>query len=496
MQFATAVLTDPSIPVSARQNALNRIFSDPGVPTSSTTSSFWLQDPRVFDRSPSPLPEEVDVVIVGSGITGASIARSLLENGASPSILMLEARNVCSGATGRNGGHILETADEYAEFADMFGVEEAKKLMRFRLGHLSEMLAVAKELGIAEESQARKVQFLSVYFGEEPWKYALERLRRFKADMPEEAAEWTSFEGQEIPKGFHLSRARGIVAGPAGALWPYKFVTGVLEHLLEKYPENFRIEEQTSVEEIETTSTFYKVKTSRGTVNARHVIHCTNAHVSHLVPGLRGRIFPVRGQMSAQTPGRSFPIQGNDHSWIFNYDRGFDYLTQLPGGQMMLGGGFAQGEHGGLEELGIPTDSEMSMYIDIHLSGALPAIFGRKDWGGVSGEPVQAMWTGNMAFSSDGFPWVGRLPESATGRPEVGRGGEWVCAAFGGEGMVQAWFSGRALASMLLAGDKVLGQGVDTDLEWFPRQLLSSKERFDTTGLPREIIDTSHRASL
>lgn len=205
MQFATAVLTDPSIPVSARQNALNRIFSDPGVPTSSTTSSFWLQDPRVFDRSPSPLPEEVDVVIVGSGITGASIARSLLENGTSPSILMLEARNVCSGATGRNGGHILETADEYAEFADMFGVEEAKKLMRFRLGHLSEMLAVAKELGIAEESQARKVQFLSVYFGEEPWKYALERLRRFKADMPEEAAEWISFEGEEIPRASQLT---------------------------------------------------------------------------------------------------------------------------------------------------------------------------------------------------------------------------------------------------------------------------------------------------
>lgn len=273
-------------------------------------------------------------------------------------------------------------------------------------------------------------------------------------------------------------------------------MTGVLAHLLSKHPENFRIEEQTSVEAIEKASAFYEVKTNRGTVKARHVIHCTNAHVSHLVPGLRGRIFPVRGQMSAQTPGESFPSQGAAHSWIFNYDRGFDYLTQLPSGQMMLGGGFAQGEHGGLEELGIPTDSEMSMYIDIHLSGALPAIFGRKDWGGTSGDPVQAMWTGNMAFSSDGFPWVGRLPESATGRTEADKGGEWICAAFGGEGMVQAWFCGRALAAMLLAGDKLLGQGADADVEWFPKQLLSSKERFDNTGLPREIIDTSHRASL
>ncbi|CAG8010850.1 unnamed protein product [Penicillium salamii] len=500
MPFATEVLTDPSIPASARQQALNRIYSDPGVPRKSSTSSFWLQTPRAFEPKSPGLPRTVDVVIIGSGITGASIARSLLDNAAPPSILMLEARSICSGATGRNGGHILETADEYAGLADLFGAEDAKKIMRFRLAHLGETLAVAKELGIAEESQARKVQFLSVYFGEEPWQAALERLRRFKEDMPEEAAEWTSFDGNAIPKHFHLDRARGIVAGPAGALWPYKFVTGVLAHLREKYPNKFRIEEHTPVTEIHELgypALPYKVETDRGVVYARHVIHCTNAHVGHLVPGLLGRIFPVRGQMSAQTPGNLFPSQGNDHSWIFNYDRGFDYLTQLPEGQMMLGGGFAQGEHGGLADLGVPTDSELSMYIDIHLSGALPAIFGRKDWGCVSGDPIQAMWTGSMAFTSDGFPWVGRLPESATGRSTgKERGCEWISAAFGGEGMVQAWLSGKALATMLLIQDGKLDQGANSELEWFPKQLLSSKERLDATGLPKEVSGTPHRASL
>jgi glycine/D-amino acid oxidase-like deaminating enzyme len=201
MPFATEVLNDPSIPASLRQQALDRIFTDPGLPPSFTTSSFWLQNPQKFEPKEKSLPEEVDIVIVGSGITGASITRTLLQNGASlPSILMLEARSICSGATGRNGGHIIETADEYADLADTLGVEDAKKLLRFRLAHLKEMLAVAEELGIAEEAQARKVQFLSVYFGEGPWKDALERLRRFKEAMPEEATEWTSFEGDSIPK--------------------------------------------------------------------------------------------------------------------------------------------------------------------------------------------------------------------------------------------------------------------------------------------------------
>lgn len=298
---------------------------------------------------------------------------------------------------------------------------------------------------------------------------------------------------------FRLKHARGIIAGPAVALWPYKFVTGVLDYLLKKYPNKLRIEEHTPVIEIEegvndNLVEFCKVKTSRGIVRARHVIHCTNAHVSHLVPGLRDYIFPVRGQMSAQTPGDRFPCQAAAHSWIFNYHDGYDYLTQQPEGQMMLGGGFAQGEHGGLAELGISTDSEVSMYIDIHLSGVLPAVFGRANWGGISPNPIQAMWTGNMAFSSDGFPWVGQLPESVTGRSKTGPGGEWVCAAFNGDGMVQSWLSGKALAIMLLAKDRVLDEGVDPDIAWFPSQFLSSEKRLENTGVSKDLAKHLHRA--
>ncbi|KAJ5206892.1 FAD dependent oxidoreductase [Penicillium cf. griseofulvum] len=493
MPFATDILKDPSVSASARQQALNRIFSDPGVPQNSTTSSFWTQEQHDFSQGTAKsLPKEADIVIIGSGITGASIARTLLQSRASnssttshPSIVMLEARTVCSGATGRNGGHILETADEYSEFADIFGVDAARKLVRFRLAHLQEMLAVAEELGITTETQARKVQFLSVYFSEETWQAALERMHRFKEKMPEEAAEWTSYEGDAIPKEMCLTRARGIVAGPAGALWPYKFVAGVLKRLLTDFPDDFQIEENTPVTAIhdETSSTGprYKVETSRGTIITRHVIHCTNAHVSHLVPGLRGRIFPVRGQMSAQTPGDKFPNQASHHSWVFNYDRGFDYLTQLPEGQMMLGGGFAQGETGGLQDLGISTDCDLSLYIDIHLSGALRAIFGGKDWGCVQGDAVQAMWTGNMAFSSDGFPWVGQLPGAATGRSEHG--------SEGGSG-------GKAMATMLLMQDASLSETVSGDISWFPEQLLVSEGRFADAVLPKVIVDDVYRASL
>lgn len=243
----------------------------------------------------------------------------------------------------------------------------------------------------------------------------------------------------------------------------------------------------------------YKIETSRGTIYAKHVIHCTNAHVGHLVPGLRGRIFPVRGQMSAQTPGDKFPLQATKHSWLFNYDRGFDYLTQLPTGQMMFGGGFANGEGGGVADLGISKDNDMSVYLDIHLSGALSAVFGHESWGPVQGDPIQAMWTGNMAFSMDGFPWVGRLPTSATGRSEpVGEntGSEWVCAAFGGEGMVQAWRCGKALGTMILKQDDQLVSTADPDLNWFPEQLLVSEKRISEAEMPKSMSETGRRSHL
>ena len=55
-------------------------------------------------RVSETFPDDVDIVIIGSGLTGALIAYNLLSRpGPKPAILMLEARAAVSGATGRNG---------------------------------------------------------------------------------------------------------------------------------------------------------------------------------------------------------------------------------------------------------------------------------------------------------------------------------------------------------------------------------------------------------
>jgi len=81
------------------------------LPPSNPTKSYWQDPPdEIADlRTTEDLPDHADVVIIGSGITGAAVAWELLQEQQSlddaekKSMVMLEARQACSGATGRNG---------------------------------------------------------------------------------------------------------------------------------------------------------------------------------------------------------------------------------------------------------------------------------------------------------------------------------------------------------------------------------------------------------
>jgi glycine/D-amino acid oxidase-like deaminating enzyme len=65
-------------------------------------------------RTTEDLPTDADVVIVGSGLSGALLAYLLLKAKPSLRIVMLEAREVCSGASARNGGQVKTDVSEVA----------------------------------------------------------------------------------------------------------------------------------------------------------------------------------------------------------------------------------------------------------------------------------------------------------------------------------------------------------------------------------------------
>lgn len=194
----------------------------------------------------------------------------------------------------------------------------------------------------------------------------------------------------------------------------------------------------------------YSVWTPRGSISTKHVIHCTNGFAAHLLPSLRGKLWPFRGQMTVQSVPKHFPRLGGQRSWSTVWERGFDYVTQSPGpdGCLYWGGGLLQVPDGAERELdlGCSNDGELSFECLDRLETA-PA---RAFQGGEQAQIVRK-WTGIMGCTGDGLPLVDRVPKVMSGREECDpeQGGEWIAAGFNGFGMVNCWLSGKGLAHLI-----------------------------------------------
>lgn len=139
-------------------------------------------------------------------------------------------------------------------------------------------------------------------------------------------------------------------------------MTGILDKLLRQH-QGFSLGAHTPVTSIIASGNAlrpYAVQTPRGIVRTRHVIHCTNGHAAHLLPALKGKIIPVRGQMTALIHSAEFPRLGHERSWSMYWpNRGFDYMTQAGNaeGHIFLGGGIEQGATAGVIDLGCTRDN-------------------------------------------------------------------------------------------------------------------------------------------
>src|SRR5688572_31938686 len=138
----------------------SQITADPNLPREHPTTSLWQlpRHPRVGSIQSAVLPEEVDHVVIGSGIAGLGAVRTLLESPVAgrQTVTLLEARNLCSGATGRNGGQLTRVPPTlYPLLSEYFGTEQAKKIFKYTVQGLEEMKALATSQGAEVENYTR-----------------------------------------------------------------------------------------------------------------------------------------------------------------------------------------------------------------------------------------------------------------------------------------------------------------------------------------------------
>ena len=87
------------------KSLFRRLKESPGIPVSKPSGSYWQVPASPIGDHGSDgtvrLPEKVDIVVLGSGMTGTAFARTIMKNHKELKVVMLEARGACSGATGR-----------------------------------------------------------------------------------------------------------------------------------------------------------------------------------------------------------------------------------------------------------------------------------------------------------------------------------------------------------------------------------------------------------
>lgn len=266
---------------------------------------------------------------------------------------------------------------------------------------------------------------------------------------------------------------------PNGAGWPYRLITDVWSQLWEQYQSILSIETKTPVENItyEASNAVYPytLHTPRGVVRAAKVIHATNGYAGHLLPALRGSIYPLRGSMSVQRGTPEFGRHGSRLTWSMTNKRTYEPETDvLEAGtyyahqNAITGDMFIGGEKTTASAFFVADDSEVNAHCRANFATLLPRYFVRGWDEGGGGPEICAMWTGIMGFTGDRLPLVGPLPASAT--RQRGGDGEWIAAGFNGYGMSLCWACGEAVARMVLGMDVA---------DWLPAAFLATRKRIE-----------------
>ncbi|KAB8067689.1 FAD dependent oxidoreductase [Aspergillus leporis] len=436
-------------------------------PVDNGMTSFWRTELHFLDsyRSTETLPETSDIVIIGAGYAGVSTAYHCMRlskssSVAKPSVVILEARQTCSGATGRNGGHLKpDVYYQISSLADKYGIQAAEEVAAFEIAHIAAVQSCVEKEGIDCDLELNEV--IDVQFDDNhcaKTKAGYESLISQGVQTAKEA-EFSPEETAEAVSG--VKAARGCFRGRTGRLWPYKFVTQLLERAVSA---GVNLQTHTHVLQLPESADAegrWTVVTNRGSIQAKWVVFSSNAYTSAIAPEYKDKIVPVRGvccRIVVPNPPRT-PLNCSYTLRFSAWD--YDYLIPRPDGSIVVGGAKSTFFHDSSEWYNNTDDSSLIEPARRYFDNYMQRHF--RGWED-TGAYTNRVWTGIMGHSTDSLPHVGHIPNKP---------GQLVIAGFSGHGMPQIFLSAQAIAQMVVSGATY----EETNL---PRLFKTTRERLNS----------------
>jgi len=385
--------------------------------------NYWLTTTEFPKIETRPLPDRVDVAIIGAGFTGLSAARTLAQRGAK--VAALESETVGWGASSRNGGMVLTgmklgvnqlismygrdlTRRMYA--ASLATVDCVEQLVReeaidcdfSRCGHL-EVACKQKHF----DDYARQVDVIAREFN-----HQLRVVQR--KDLSAEI-------GSNIYYG-------GMVDEVSAGLNPARYVAGLGLAATKAGAEIF---ERTRVEGLQRESrqgeSGWKIATSRGPLWAREVFVATSGYTSRATPALQKKLIPI-GSFIITTevlPEKLAQDLSPRNRMIYDSKNYLYYYRLTPDRRMLFGGRAAFFPE---------TDQTIHRSAEILRRGMIDVYPQLRD------AKIEYVWGGTLDFAFDIMPHAGQLD------------GMYYAVGYAGHGVAMATYQGQKMAELIAGG--------------------------------------------
>ncbi|KAK7448463.1 hypothetical protein VKT23_013725 [Stygiomarasmius scandens] len=450
----------------------------PGLPVPNPCLSFWQRSTRYspllnlnsqkFLNDATPIPERADVVIIGSGISGALTAYSLLTSPNAPkSVVMLEAREACSGASGRNAGHCRPDAFRgFTAFSKLHGEEQADEILK----HEKKVLELVDEFIKNNDVQCdwNLGKTFDVVMGEDFGEYVKGSYEKYAQYLSKDIDGVRILAEKEAKEETRVPAALGAYEWSAASIHPAKLGQALLTMAVAKGLQLFTHSPVISV--ISASDSLWTVQTPTSRITSPIVIHATNAFAATLIPSLQGRIVPTRAQAHRVIPTSEFcgdRMLTHTYSLRFTLGHFYSLIQRKADGAFILGtsrGIPSISEATKKEIWGGKNDTTFSDEIKDDALARFSEIFSVKPE--AMGEGHEFGWTGVLGMTPDSVPFVGPIPSSP---------GQFVIAGFNGHGMARIFGCAPGLAKL------ILGEVKSWEETGMPKCFQITEERLDKT---------------